>query len=138
MAAAAYNMGKNGARRSIQKQGTDNYYNLYLNSETARYVFRIIAIKEIMKNPIKYGFVIRDKDLYSGRGYKIIEVDSTMKDLYAFSNENKINYKLLKELNPWMLKSVLPDESRKKYQIKIPLNPSTLIFDDLDSTLFLR
>ena len=134
MAAASYNMGQNGAKRSINKQGTDNYYNLYLNSETGRYIFRIIAVKEIMENPKKYGFMFREKDLYPLTEYKIIEVDSTIADLYAFSEENGINYKLLKKFNPWMLKSVLPDASRRKYQIKIPLNPSSLVFENVNTS----
>ena len=136
MAAASYNMGQNGARRSINKQGTNNYYNLYLNSETGRYIFRIIAVKEIMENPRKYGFMFREKDLYSFPEYKIIEVDSTIADLYAFAAENRINYKLLKKFNPWMLKSVLPDASRRKYQIRIPTNPSSLIFDNVNTSSF--
>jgi len=134
MAAASYNMGQNGARKSINKQETDNYYNLYLNSETGRYIFRIIAVKEIMENPRKYGFMFREKDLYPLTEYKIIEVDSTIADLYAFAAENGINYKLLKKFNPWMLKSVLPDASRRKYQIKIPLNPSSLVFENINTS----
>jgi hypothetical protein len=134
MAAASYNMGKNGARRSIKKQSTDNYYNLYLNSETGRYVFRLIAVKEILEHPKKYGFMYREKDLYTMPDYKNVEVDSTIADLYAFASQQGINYKLLKRFNPWLLKSVLPDASRKKYQIKIPLNPSSLIFDDVNNS----
>jgi hypothetical protein len=134
MAAASYNMGQNGARRSIKKQSTDNYYNLYLNSETGRYVFRLIAVKEILEHPKKYGFIYREKDLYTMPDYKTVEVDSTIADLYAFASQQGINYKLLKRFNPWLLKSVLPDASRKKYQIKIPLNPSSLIFDDVNNS----
>ena len=134
MAAASYNMGQNGARRSIKKQSTDNYYNLYLNSETGRYVFRLIAVKEILEHPKKYGFMYREKDLYTMPDYKTVEVDSTIADLYTFASQQGINYKLLKRFNPWLLKSVLPDASRKKYQIKIPLNPSSLIFDDVNNS----
>ena len=79
MAAAAYNMGKNRAKRNIGKQSTDNYYNLYLNSETGRYVFRIIAVKEILENPNIYGFIFRDKDLYLKPEYNIVHIYSTIK-----------------------------------------------------------
>jgi hypothetical protein len=72
--------------------------------------------------------------LYSFPECRIIEVDSTIADLYAFAAENGINYKLLKKFNPWLLKSVLPDESRRKYQIKIPINPSSLIFDNVNTS----
>ena len=88
MAAASYNMGKNGARRRIAEQATNNYYNLHLNSETGRYVFRIIAVKDIMKNPKKYGFMFRAKDLYTMPDYKTIEVDSTIANLSSFAISN--------------------------------------------------
>jgi len=133
MAAASYNMGKNGARKRITEQGTNNYYNLHLNSETGRYVFRIIAVKDIMKNPKKYGFMFRLKDLYTMANYKTILVDSTIANLSDFAISNKINYKLLKQFNPWLRTSSLPDKSRKKYFLKIPTNTDLLVFDDLET-----
>ena len=133
MAAASYNMGKNGARRRIAEQGSNNYYNLHLNSETSRYVFRIIAVKDIMKNPKKYGFIFRAKDLYTMPDYKTIEVDSTIENLSDFAISKGINYKLLKEFNPWLRTSSLPDKSRKKYFLKIPTNTDLLVFDDLET-----
>ena len=133
MAAASYNMGKNGARRRIAEQGTNNYYNLHLNSETGRYVFRIIAVKDIMKNPKKYGFMFRVKDLYTMPDYKTLEVDSTIANLSNFAILNGINYKLLKQFNPWLRSSSLPDKSRKKYFLKIPTNTDLLVFDDLET-----
>ncbi len=131
MAAAAYNMGKNGLQRRVIEQNTNNYYNLKLNTETAEYVFRIIAVKEIMENPRKYGFVLRSKDLYTMPVYRTIKVDSTISDLNNFAISNSINYKLLKEFNPWLRTTSLPDESRKMYTIKIPLDTVSLVFDDL-------
>jgi len=132
IAAASYNMGKNGARKRISEQGTNNYYNLHVNSETGRYVFRIIAVKDIMKNPKKYGFFFRDKDLYTMSEYKILEVDSTIMNLSDFALSIGINYKLLKQFNPWLRTSSLPDKSRKKYFLKIPTNTNLLVFDELD------
>ena len=115
MAAASYNMGINGVRRKIEKQETNNYFNLHLNDETSRYVFRIIVIKEIMENPRKYGFVFRDNDLYTHPQVKQIRVDSTIDNLYSFAKDNNINYKILKKYNPWLRISKLPDESRRVY-----------------------
>ena len=112
MAAASYNMGINGVRRKIEKQETNNYFNLHLNDETSRYVFRIIVIKEIMENPRKYGFVFRDNDLYTHPQVKQIRVDSTIGNLYSFAKDHNINYKILKKYNPWLRISKLPDESR--------------------------
>ena len=131
MAAASYNMGINGVRRKIEKQETNNYFNLHLNDETSRYVFRIIVIKEIMENPRKYGFVFRDNDLYTHPQVKQIRVDSTIDNLYSFAKDNNINYKILKKYNPWLRISKLPDESRKVYYIDIPIKSDELIFEDL-------
>ena len=131
MAAAAYNMGINGVRRNIKKQGTNNYFNLHLNDETSRYVFRIIVIKEIMENPRKYGFVFRESDLYTYAETKKVRIDSTIADLYSFAKEQNINYKILKKYNPWLRISKLPDESRRVYFIEIPKETKDLIFDDL-------
>ena len=72
----------------MQKQETTNYFNLHLNEETSRYVFRIIVIKEIMENPRKYGFVFRKSDLYSYPELKQVRVDSTISNLYAFAKEH--------------------------------------------------
>ena len=131
LAASSYNMGINGVQRQVKKQNTNNYFNLYLNDETSRYVFRIIVIKEIMENPRKYGFVFRQNDLYSYPSVKQIRVDSTINNLYSFAQENDINYKILKRFNPWLRTSKLPDESRRVYYIDIPEKSEELIFDDL-------
>ena len=131
LAAASYNMGINGVQRQVKKQNTNNYFNLYLNDETSRYVFRIIVIKEIMENARKYGFVFRQNDLYSYPSVKQIRVDSTINNLYSFAQENDINYKILKRFNPWLRTSRLPDESRRVYYIDIPEKSEELIFDDL-------
>ena len=130
LAAASYNMGINGVQRQVKKQNTNNYFNLYLNDETSRYVFRIIVIKEIMENPRKYGFVFRQNDLYSYPSIKQIRVDSTINNLYSFAQENDINYKILKRFNPWLRTSKLPDESRRVYYIDVPEKSEELIFDD--------
>jgi len=131
MAAASYNMGKNGAERRIQDQFSNNYYNLHLNSETSRYIFRIIAVKEIMQNPKKYGFMFRNKDLYTMPNFRTIEVDSTISNLSDFAQLNGVNYKILKKFNPWLRTSKLPDESRRKYILKIPKDTDLMIFDNI-------
>ena len=132
IAAASYNMGKNGVRTRISKQGTNNYYNLHLNSETAGYVYRILAVKEIMENPKKYGFIFRTKDLYVMPEYKTLEVDSTIANLSDFAKIQGVNYKLLKQFNPWLRASSLPDKSRRKYILKIPTDTDLLVFEDVE------
>lgn len=119
LAAASYNMGVSGVQKQIEFQKVNNYYDLYLNQETSRYVFRIMAIKEILINPENYGFYVRDKDLYLEEKCTTVQVDSTISNLVDFSIANNMTYKELKRLNPWLRDNHLPNKTKKTYQIKI-------------------
>jgi hypothetical protein len=120
IAAASYNGGMNGVSKKLEEQDVTNYYDLALTEETSRYVFRILALKEIMKNPAKYGFNIYPNDLYRPIPTKKIEVDSTITDLASFAKTQGINYKILKIHNPWLRDKRLVNTSKKKYEIEIP------------------
>ena len=119
-AAASYNGGMAGISRRLEDQQVSSFYDLLLTEETSRYVFRILALKEIMKNPAKYGFDIPQEMLYTNFPTKTIEVDSSINDLASFAKAQGINYKLLKYYNPWMRDSKLVNKSRKVYKIEIP------------------
>ncbi len=121
LAAASYNRGMSGVQRALDNQEVNNYYDLYLNEETARYVFRILAIKEIIQKPEKYGFKIDPAHLYKEEKLRYVEVDSSIKDLVAFSKEQGINYKLLKRHNPWLRDDQLTVKKGKVYRIAIPI-----------------
>jgi hypothetical protein len=121
LAAASYNGGMNGVNKQIEMQKVTNYYDLLLNDETSRYVFRILALKEIMKSPAKYGFSVNTDELYVNLPSKKIEIDSSINDLAIFAKSQGINYKILKIHNPWLRDKKLVNLSRKKYQIEIPL-----------------
>ncbi len=120
LAAASYNGGMNGVNKKIEEQKVNDYYDLLLTDETSRYVFRILALKEIMKNPAKYGFDINPTDLYEKLPTKQIEVDSSISDLAIFAKTQGINYKILKLHNPWMRDKKLTNPTKKKYVIEIP------------------
>jgi hypothetical protein len=122
LAAASYNGGMAGVKKQIDMQKVSTYYDLLLNDETSRYVFRILALKEIMKNPQKYGFVIDSNELYPLIPTKKVAVDSTITDLANFAKTQGINYKLLKIHNPWLRDKSLENKSKKNYTIEIPLN----------------
>ena len=122
LAAASYNGGMAGVGKRIEEQKVENYYDLALTEETSRYVFRILALKEIMKNPAQYGFSIFSSDLYAPIPYKKIEVDSTINDLADFAKMQGINYKILKIHNPWLRDKKLLNPTKKKYEIEIPLS----------------
>lgn len=120
-AAASYNIGMRGLHRRMVEQKAGNYYDLLLNEETSRYIFRILAIKEIMENPARYGYIISDKHLYKEEPVKYITVEKTIPDLAAFAIENDINYKILKRYNPWLRKNTLTIKRPGKfYEIEIP------------------
>jgi hypothetical protein len=120
MAAAAYNVGRRGLMQQVNRQKQDNYYNLLLNEETGRYVYRILAIKLILENPDKYGFHVRKQDLYSSISTYDVEVDTSVSNFADFAEEFDINYKILKHFNPWLRDSFLTNKSGKKYYIRIP------------------
>lgn len=120
MVAASYNRGMGGVDRALEDQAVDSYYDLYLNDETSRYVFRILAIKEIAENPLRYGFKIDPAHLYQQEPLKYVEVDETIKDLVTFAKAQGTNYKLLKRHNPWLREDRLTIRRGKKYHIAIP------------------
>lgn len=122
LAAASYNGGMAGITRRLQEQEVANFYDLLLTEETSRYVFRILALKEIMQNPAKYGFSMPKEVLYQPIPVKKIEIDSTITNLATFAKSQGINYKILKIHNPWLRDKKLINKTGKKYELEIPIS----------------
>lgn len=123
LAAVGYNAGGTRLASTIEREGTRNYYEMNLNAETNRYIFRIIALKDILQDPEYYGFYINENDYYKPlTDYFIVEVNETIENLGDFAAKYGITYRDLKIYNPWMLSYKLPDSSGKLYKIKIPKN----------------
>lgn len=120
LAAASYNAGIAGINRRLKEQNVDSYYDLLLGEETGRYMFRIVALKEILNHPDKYGFNFRYKDLYQAVPTYKVSVDTAVTDFVKFSEKFGINYKILKLHNPWLREKHLNNKSRKEYFIEIP------------------
>ena len=120
LAAAAYNAGNTGISRRLKEQEVNAYYDLLLGEETGRYMFRIVALKEIMNNPKTYGFNFEEPDLYSNIPTFNVIVDKDITNFTAFAQEYGINYKILKIHNPWLRETRLNNKSGKKYVIEIP------------------
>jgi hypothetical protein len=120
-AAAAYNAGNAGITKQMKRQDATDYYSLLLNSETGRYVFRILAFKEILSNPEKYGFYVDQQELYQAIPTKTIIIDTPVEDFAKFAKQQGINYKILKIHNPWLRDTYLKNASGKAYSIKIPI-----------------
>ena len=120
MAAASYNVGRKGLVRQVNRQKQNNYYDLLLNEETGRYVYRVLAIKMILENPDQFGFHVREQDMYVNIPTYDVEVDTAVTDFADFADKFSINYKVLKYFNPWLRESYLTNKSGKKYYIRIP------------------
>ena len=120
LAAASYNRGIFGIDRLLKKQITDNYYDLLLNTETSRYIFRILAVKEIMSNPQRYGYIYKPEDLYQQIPVRKIGLDTAINNIARFAKDQSVNYKIIKIHNPWLIQNHLNNKSRKYYEIAIP------------------
>ncbi|NJB83861.1 lytic transglycosylase domain-containing protein [Wenyingzhuangia aestuarii] len=120
-AAAAYNVGMNGLSRRMKEQQVSSYYDVLLPDETARYLPRIIAIKEILSKPYDYGFVYEKNDLYLLPKYRTVKLDSVIHNIAGFAKNFNTNYKELKLLNPWLRENKLNNSTRTEYKIKIPV-----------------
>lgn len=121
-AAASYNCGPTAFKRQVERQVESNYYDMQLPEETARYVFRTLAFKIIISNPQQYGFMVRPDDIYPQLKFKEVQVDTSITNVAQFAQSLGTNYKMVKMFNPWLRDTSLPNASRKKYVIKIPIN----------------
>ncbi len=118
--AASYNMGQTGFAKRQNQQLTSSYYDLYLNEETSRYMFRILAFKVIFENPKKYGFFLEEDDYYQMPEFKELRVDKDIKDLATWARQNGSDYKNLKLYNPWLRDRNLKVRKGKSYQVLLP------------------
>ena len=120
LTAASYNRGRAGIDEQIKIQKQNNYYDLLLTEETARYIFRAVAYKLVIEDPVSFGFNISKEDLYPELKYYEVKVDSAITDFSDFAEKFGTNYKMIKFLNPWLRKPYLTPKHNKEYFIKIP------------------
>lgn len=120
-AAASYNRGMGGLSSAFKRQGVSSYYNLYLNDETSRYMFRILALKEILGNPERYNFEFKPEHGYKPLPSRSVTVNSTISDLPQYALEQGTNYKTLKLYNPWIKDYKLTVLQGKEYVLQLPL-----------------
>lgn len=122
LAAASYNAGMQGIQNRLDQQKSSNYYDLHLGEETSRYVFRIIAMKEVMENAQKYGYRLSPQELYYQPSVETIKVTESIPSLVDFALQNGMNYKELKLLNPWLREDKLTVTNSKSYEIAVLKN----------------
>jgi membrane-bound lytic murein transglycosylase D len=120
MVAASYNNGFSGLSEQVEIQQETSYYDLLLNEETARYIFRIVALKLIMSEPSEYGFDVSVNDLYKPIPYSEVRVNTPVPSFEQFARQYETNYKILKFLNPWLRKPFLTNSDGREYIIRIP------------------
>jgi hypothetical protein len=132
MAAASYNFGMNGIDEQLERQGTNNYYNLVLGEETSRYVFRILATKIMLDNPKEYGFYLDPAQLHKPFETYEISVDSSITSWADFAKSYGLNYKILKLYNPWLRESYLTNKQKKEYKIKFPIEGTIEVIPELN------
>ena len=121
LAAASYNMGMSGLSRRLEKQRGDSYWDLMLNEETARYIYRLYATKQVMESPESHGFILAAGDWYApipGRDTVLVD---TVDDLADFAGDAGVSYNALKTLNPWLRSERLPIQDNQYYVVRLPL-----------------
>jgi hypothetical protein len=126
LAAAAYNRGINGIAENLERQKVKSYFDLSLNNETARYIFRILAVKLVFENPANYGFYINNEGLYPQYLTKNVVIDSSIPNLYEWSKEHGISIKILRKLNPWIKGQSFEVKEGALFSFKIPINNEQL------------
>jgi hypothetical protein len=124
--ALSYNAGQERISGELDKQQADGSLDLWLVSETSRYYFRILAIKQIFENPAKYGFIIADRDLYKPIEFTRVEVTESVPDLASFAKDRGLTYAQLKDFNSWLRdrKLTISAKSRSSYTILVPTQES--------------
>lgn len=120
LAAASYNLGQGGVDKQLGRQKRDNYFDLLLNEETGRYVYRILAMKEILRDPERYGFHLRKKDLYAPYRTRTTTIKGPIADLADWAIANGTDYKTLKLLNPWLRDNHLTNRENRTYAVLLP------------------
>jgi len=130
VAAASYNMGQDGVKNQRERQKVKNYFNLVLNSETSRFVARIVSLKYILQNPEKYGFDLKSEDKYKPIEYSEVTLDSSVADLADYAKRLGINYFILKMYNPWLRDNYLSNKTKTAYTIKLPKEGSIEIIKE--------
>ena len=121
LVAASYNRGRSGIQKQLERQKTNDYYDLLITTETARDVYRITALKLIIENPERYNFMISDDEKYPIIPTKEVVIEGTIADFADFAKAQGISYKLLKDFNPWLRDTHLTNSKGKKYIVKIPV-----------------
>ena len=117
---AAYNAGQGRISSQLEKQLANHAMDLWLVEETSRYMFRLLAAKEIFNNPQRYGFLLKREHLYPPIPYKEVTVNTSIDDLNDYAKSQGITYAQLRDANPWLRDTSLKNKTGKTYILYIP------------------
>lgn len=117
---AAYNGGNARISRELESQGQETSLDLYLTEETTRYPYRIMAMKTVLENPSRYGFHLRDDQLYQPREFREVTVSGSVADWPEWAQRHGISYSVLRDANPWIRAKKLTNRNGKTYKVRIP------------------
>ncbi|WP_236975383.1 lytic transglycosylase domain-containing protein [Membranihabitans maritimus] len=124
-AAASYNIGEGNFSKEMKLQKETNYYDMNFGEETNRYIFRVLALKEILTTPERFGFQIGPEQRYTPyENIKIVEVTESIPSLADFAHKHDISYRQLKVHNPWLLAGRLTVKNGQTYEMTIPVKGS--------------
>lgn len=121
LVAASYNMGGAGLARQLEEQAVDNYFDLELNAETHRYLFRILSYKCLVEDPARFDLSVDPAELYKPIRYSTIRVSENINDLSTFAKAHGSSYLMIKTLNPWLVADRLEVKPGKTYEIRLPI-----------------
>lgn len=121
LVAASYNGGMGRISKELKNQEVDSFFDLWLTEETLRYVYRILAVKQIFDSPYRYGFLLKKHQLYYPIATKKVEVTTTLPSLVTLAKQEGVTYAHLKEFNPWIRGRGITNKGGKRYEVLVPL-----------------
>ncbi|UXP33733.1 lytic transglycosylase domain-containing protein [Reichenbachiella agarivorans] len=119
MAAASYNMGMRGVSQVAKNQRAKSYYDMIVSEEPSRYVFRIIAIKNLLENPADYSFAVDSTDLYQMPASRPVSVEEDIEDWNDFAESHEMTFYELKQLNPWIRDYKMTVKKGQKFTVLV-------------------
>ncbi|MDR0790698.1 MAG: lytic transglycosylase domain-containing protein [Bacteroidales bacterium] len=126
LACAAYNCGESGLAKRLSEQSINDYWNLSLNTETSRYIFRILAYKLLIENPQQFGYYIRLTDCYYPMPTTQIQIDTSVSDFNPICKQLNVTYKMFRQFNPQLRQNKLTNRDKKTYTFLIPNSKEVL------------
>ncbi|MCK9228067.1 MAG: lytic transglycosylase domain-containing protein [Syntrophorhabdaceae bacterium] len=136
LAMAAYNAGPGRIREAIQNQMTRDFFDMYLPEETERYIFRILALKEIIANRDRYGLHVDDREMYRPVLISEVIVESNREfDSCILANAMDVSYRTYRMNNLHLRKYKLP---KGVYRVNVPMEKKDSFVKKMRSYNFIQ